>query len=219
MLSPNQRMYNFSYFKEPERSNVLAFMEKYPFVFLTGSYNNGQQVATQVPVMVIEKPDGLYVQGHLMRNTDHYKAFVENTNVLAVFTGPSAYVSAAWYATPQQGSTYNYMSVHVPGVIQFLSPEALRELMQRFTLKFEANNASSPTVFNNLPVDYLDKMLAAIVGFEIKIETLDTVFKLSQNRDEQSYTTIITELAKQGGNAAVIAEEMKKRQGQLFPKK
>jgi transcriptional regulator len=211
-------MYHFSYFKEPERTRLLQFMEEHPFIFLTGSFLNGHQVATQVPVVVTEKADGLYLEGHLMRNTDHHSAFVENAQVLAVFTGPSAYVSASWYTTPGIGSTWNYMSIHVPGLIRFLTSTELMDLMHRFTLKFEAGNTQSPTVYANLTSDYLGKMMPAIVGFEIKIETIENVFKLSQNRDEQSYTNIIAQLRARGGGSSAVAEEMEKRKTTLFSK-
>ncbi|MBK6538525.1 MAG: hypothetical protein IPG09_12385 [Ignavibacteria bacterium] len=60
-------------------------------------------------------------------------------------------------------------------------------------------------------------MMPAIVGFEIKAEKLENVFKLSQNRDEKSYINIITKLEEQGGSSALIASEMKKRKAELFP--
>jgi transcriptional regulator len=60
-------------------------------------------------------------------------------------------------------------------------------------------------------------MMPGIVGFEIKVEEMENVFKLSQNRDEQSYRNIMEELHSQGGDASLIAGEMQKRLEQLFP--
>jgi transcriptional regulator len=60
-------------------------------------------------------------------------------------------------------------------------------------------------------------MMPAIVGFEIKAEKIENVFKLSQNRDEKSYLNIISKLEAKGGNSVVIAAEMKKRKAALFP--
>ena len=210
-------MYHFSYFKEKEKQVILDFMEENPFAFLTGSYSNGQQVATQVPVLLVERAGELFLQGHIMRNTDHHKAFVENPNALAVFTGANTYVSASWYSNPHGGSTWNYMSVHVSGQIHFMQDDALIELMKKLTLKFEKGNTNSPTIYDNLPDEYVKKMLRGIVGFELKAEKLDNVFKLSQNRDEESYLNIISKLAAQGGDSALIAVEMQKRKAELFP--
>lgn len=210
-------MYNLSYFKEDDKQILLQFLDEHPFAFLTGSYTTGKQVATQIPILMEERADDLYLQGHFMRNTDHHKAFLENPQVLAVFTGPHSYVSASWYTNPQIGSTWNYMSVHIAGKIQFLPEEDLIKLMQKLTLKFEGNNTSSPTIYDNLPNEFLSKMLPAIVGFEIKVEELNNVFKLSQNRDEKSYQNIIARLEEQGGNSSIVATEMKKRLKKLFP--
>ncbi len=210
-------MYNFSYFKEKDKQTILDFIEQNPFAFLTGSYSTGKQVATQVPILFEERNGELYMQGHIMRNTDHHKAFLENPNALLVFTGPSCYVSASWYSNPQIGSTWNYMSVHIAGQVNFMTSDELIAFMRKLTLKFEKGNTESLTFYDNLPDDFLSKMMPAIVGFEIKAEKLENVFKLSQNRDEKSYLNIISKLEEQGGSGAFIASEMRKRKDELFP--
>jgi transcriptional regulator len=210
-------MYNLSYFKEKDKSILLQFLHDNPFAFLTGSNSAGNQVATQIPILIEEREAELYLKGHIMRNTDHHKALNENPQALVVFTGPHAYVSASWYTNPQIGSTWNYMSVHVRGNIHFLPEDDLIKLMQELTLRFENNNRQSPTIYDNLPNDYLNKMLPAIIAFEIKIEEMANVFKLSQNRDEKSYRNIIARLEEQGGSSALVANEMKNRIGKLFP--
>lgn len=210
-------MYHFSYFKENDQQEILKFLEQNPFAFLTGSFNSGTQVATQIPLLFDVRDGALYVQGHIMRNTDHHKAFIENPNALVVFTGPDCYVSATWYSNPQTGSTWNYMSVHLQGKIRFMTNDELIQLMRRFTLKFEKGNTASQTIYDNLPESFLSNMMPAIAGFEIKAENLDNVFKLSQNRDEKSYLNIISRLEAVGGKSALIAEEMKKRKAGLFP--
>ena len=210
-------MYTFPYFIEKDKQTILDFLEENPFAFLTGSYLSGVQVATQIPVLIEHRQGELFLQGHFMRNTDHHKAFIENPEALVVFTGSNAYVSASWYSNPHIGSTWNYMSVHISGQINFMSDEELVQFMRKLTLKFENGNTESLTTYDNLPDDFLNKMMPAIVGFEIKAEKIENVFKLSQNRDEKSYLNIISELEKRGGNSSLIALEMKKRKTKLFP--
>jgi len=192
-------------------------MEEYPFAFMTGSKLNGEQVATQIPILIEERDGELYLQGHIMRNTDHHKAFIENPKALMVFTGFNTYVSASWYSNPQIGSTWNYMSVHVNGNVDFMSNEGLIQFMKKLTLKFENGNTQSQTIFDNLSDEYLSEMLPAIVGFELKAERIENVFKLSQNRDEKSYLNIISKLEELGGTSSYIAQEMIKRKSELFP--
>lgn len=210
-------MYSFPYFKEKDRQVLLDFIEDNPFAFLTGSFLSGLQVATQIPVLLEERDGALYLKGHIMRNTDHHKALVENPNALLVFTGPSAYVSASWYTNPGIGSTWNYMSIHVNGPLRFMTNEELVQFMRELTLKFEKGDTDSQTFYDNLPDDFIKSMMPAIVGFEIRADRIDNVFKLSQNRDEQSYLNIISKLEELGGDSARIALEMKKRKTELFP--
>ena len=93
------------------------FIDEFPFAFLTGVDADNMPVVTQVPLFLKEREGKLFLRGHIMKNTDHHKAFVQNTNVLAVFTGKHCYVSGTWYSNPHTPSTWNYMSVHAKGQI------------------------------------------------------------------------------------------------------
>ncbi len=140
---------------------------------------------------------------------------MQNPNILAVFTGAHTYVSASWYENKQQGSTWNYMSVHVRGQLRFLDEQALLNTLKRTTNHFE-NNPHSGANFEDLPDEYVKKMIKAIVAFEIQVQEMDNVFKLSQNRDEKSFHTIINKLDAQDADGKKIAHEMKQRTSQLF---
>ena len=211
-------MYNLPYFKEEDGEVVLEFMRKHPFVFLTGVNEDNKPVATQVPVFIDEKEGKLFLTGHIMKNTDHHKAFEQNPNVLAVFTSPHTYVSGTWYDDPHQASTWNYISVHAKGAIRFGDYDDLVAILKRLTLHYENNNTASTTIFDNLSSKYKEPLMKAIIAFEVEITSIDNVFKLSQNRDEKSFHTIMAKLKEQGHDGQFIAEEMKKRQQQLFGK-
>lgn len=211
-------MYDLPYYKEEDEQVVKEFVGKYPFAFLAGCDANNNPVATQVPVFIEESKGRKILRGHIMRNTNHHKAFLHNENVLVVFTGKHTYVSATWYSNPYLASTWNYMSVHVKGTIRFLDEDGLEDVLRKTTLHFENYNERSSTVFDNLPVEFKQRVMNAIVAFEIEIKEMENVFKLSQDRDEKSYHNIITKLRDQGEDGQVIAAEMEKRAEQLFPK-
>ena len=201
-------MYHFDYFKAGSDRDVIDFMHRYPFVTLIGNGEHGL-VATHVPVNVIETENGLVLEGHLMRKTDHHLAFERNNDALVIFNGPNCYVSASWY-TEMSASTWNYMTVHARGKLTFLDFENLMRVVRETNDRFE-NNPGSPVRFDALPKEYVSKMMQAIVAFQIQITSLDNVFKLSQNRDAESYQNIIRELKKKGGENALVAEEMENR--------
>lgn len=211
-------MYNLPYFKEKDKAAVLEFIYRHPFAFMAGCDKENKPVATQIPVFIEERNGKLFLSGHMMRNTDHHKAFAEKPAVLCVFSGPHAYVSATWYSNPRQASTWNYMSVHVKGEMHFLGEKELVEILQKTSLHFENDNQQSSTAYDNLPEDYRSRLLHAIVAFEVEVQEIDHVFKLSQNRDEESYHKIIDKLEAQEGEAAQVAAEMKKRAETLFAK-
>ena len=209
-------MYNLPYYKEQDAEEVMQFIREHPFAFLAGSDAANNPVATQIPVFIDEKDGKIFLTGHIMRNTDHHKAFEQNSSVLAVFTGPHTYVSATWYTKPV-GSTWNYMSVHAKGTIRFGDTNELISILKRLSLHYENYNTESTTVFDNLPAEYTERMMKAIVPFEIEINDLQHVFKLSQDRDEKSYDNIATKLKEQGGDANKIGELMEKRKSKVFP--
>jgi transcriptional regulator len=209
-------MYNLPYHKEKNEQVIKEFADRYPFAFLTGCNSENKPVATQVPVFIEEHEGKKILRGHIMKNTDHHKAFLHNENVLVVFTGRHTYVSATWYSNPHLASTWNYMSVHAKGVIRFLDDAALADVLQMTSLHFENYNQQSTTVYNNLPEAYKQKVMHAIVAFEIEVKEMDTVFKLSQDRDAESYHNIIKKLKEQNEDGQVIAAEMEKRAEELF---
>ncbi len=141
---------------------------------------------------------------------------MHNQNVLAVFTGANTYVSATWYSDPNLASTWNYMSVHARGVIRFLDTAGTEAVLQRTSLYFEKNDGESPTVYANLPAAFKQKVIKLIVGFEIDVVELRSVFKLSQDRDAKSYDNIIEKLTAQGERGREIAREMEARKAQMF---
>ncbi len=208
-------MYNLPYFKEKNAQVIVDFMRQHPFALLIGTADN-QPVATQIPFLIEAQDDRLWLKGHFMRNTDHHKAFVQNQQALCVFTGAHTYVSASWYTEPQVASTWNYMSVHARGKLQFTDDASLVEILEKTTVLFE-NNEASPASFHHLSKDYVERLSKAIVGFEIEVQQLDHVFKLSQNRDEKNYHNIIMQLQQQDAGAQTIAAEMQNRTEQLFP--
>lgn len=210
-------MYNLPHHKELNEQVIKEFIGKYPFAFLTGVDPENKPVATQVPVFIEDSGGRKLLSGHIMKNTDHHKAFMQNNNVLVVFTGKHTYVSGSWYSNPHTASTWNYMSVHAKGLIRFLDDDKLIEVLRKTTLHFENQNKQSPTIYDNLPLEYTQKLIKAIAAFEIEVTGMDTVFKLSQDRDAKSYEDIIKRLKQQDEDGRVIAAEMEKRKKEVFP--
>ncbi|MBL7698689.1 MAG: FMN-binding negative transcriptional regulator [Chitinophagaceae bacterium] len=211
-------MYSLPYFTEEDKEEVLRFMHAHPFVTLCGSDAAGRPFATQVPLLFKEQDGRMILEGHIMRNTDHHKAFQQNPQVLAIFTSAHTYVSASWYSNPNQASTWNYQSVHARGNLSFIEEEELRRVLKETTEKYE-NHRESPASFHNLQPEYINRLIKAIVGFRIPVDEIGNVFKLSQNRDEESFDNIMQKLNAQDEDGRKIASEMNRIKEKLFNKK
>ncbi|MBS1690117.1 MAG: FMN-binding negative transcriptional regulator, partial [Bacteroidetes bacterium] len=153
-------------------------------------------------------------RGHVMRKTDHHKAIEQNPDVLILFQGPHCYVSSSWY-TEKGGATWNYQTVHARGKVNILSDAETIKLLDELTAKYEAAQ-ENPLLINDMPDGYVDSLIKAIAGFEIKLTDIYPIFKLSQNQNDVSYANVIKHLlASDDVNAHKIADEMKKRRPDL----
>lgn len=208
-------MYKFPYYTEADTEKVIAFMQKVSFAAIIGG-GDEYPVATHIPLELERKDGKILLSGHLMKKTDHHLAFTKNEQVLVIFNGPHAHISASWYTNPAMGSTWNYMVVHAKGRIRFTDEEGTYEAVKRITNKYES--AESAASFDKLPQDYIDSMVKAIAGFTIEVESIDNTFKLNQNRDAESQQNIIAELKKRGDYySKMVAEEMEKRRPEVPP--
>lgn len=202
-------MFSAKRYQATDNSQVLSFMQAHPFAIVTGIGADGYPVATHVPVEVEQLADGsIVITGHVARKTDHAQAWEQNPNALILFTGPHVYVSASWYTDTKMASTWNYMTVHAKGKMQLLDEEGTYAIIKKLTDRYEAHSAI-PASMEKMGEQYVRNNLKAIVGFSMVVEQLEHVFKLSQNRDDESHQNIIQQLNQQGtDDARAIAAAM-----------
>lgn len=203
-------MYKLPYFTETDQQAVIEFMKEHSFAIVT-AMDEQYPVATHVPLHIDIKDDGkILLTGHIMRKSDHHKAFEKNDHVLVIFNGPHTYVSASWYANPKSASTWNYMTVHAKGKIQLHDETETYKAVKDITEKYEGTKTEA--TFDKLGDNYVHAMIKAIVAFTIEVQSFDNVFKLSQNHTGENQQSIIEQLRKRGDeNSVKIANEMEKR--------
>jgi transcriptional regulator len=203
-------MYDISYFKAQDHQEVLDFMQANPFVTICGVDADGLPVATHIPILIKIENGIITISGHIMRKQDHTTAFELNKNVLVIFSAPSAFVSANWYTTKNMGSTWNYQTVHARGKMEIKDETHLRNLLTELTLHFE-KDPNAPTQVKNLSEEYMQQNMKAIYSFDLVVTDLQHVFKLSQNRDEQSQANIQNELSKGDAPCKYMAAAMARK--------
>ena len=164
----------------------------------------GGLVASHVPMLVEAEPEpyGTLI-GHLARANPHWQDFAAGTEALAMFLGPEAYISPAWYPTKAETGkvvpTWNYASVHATGPIELVEDEAgLLDIVTRLTATHEAGRAA-PWQVSDAPAEFVAGMLKAIVGFRIKVARLEGKWKMSQNRPPADRAGVVEGLRRESG--------------------
>jgi transcriptional regulator len=194
-------------YREEDKSKILEFLKKNNFPALVSS-DEGKLIATHLPVETVENADeSLTIFAHLSRANPQWKSFGAQ-EVLLIFQGAHTYISPRWY-NHVNVPTWNYMMVHVYGKVRIIEGDELHALLSRLVLNHESETGYS---LENLPEDFVRKEIKGVVGFAIEVTHIDAGYKLSQNRDDQSYANIVNELEKrEDENSLSVAEEMKKR--------
>lgn len=200
-------MYIPELYKNENQKDIQKFIHQNGFGILVNQ-TDGKLWATHIPFLLEEKYGKQILVGHVSRENPQAKSFNDNEEVLVIFLGAHSYISSSWY-DHENVPTWNYLAVHVYGKVKLHSLEETIEALKRLVNKYETNS-EKPISVNDLSKK---TMLQAkgIVSFEIEITSIEAQKKLSQNRDDKNYQTIISELEKTNNNQAVaVAEEMKK---------
>ena len=118
---------------------------------------------------------------------------------LLIVSGPDGYVSPDWYGEPQLVPTWNYVAVHLRGELRLLDDTALRPILERLSETFEARLAPKPP-WKTDKVDggLLARMMRQIVPIELSVDTVDSTFKLNQNRSDSARASAAAALAAGG---------------------
>ena len=177
-------MYLPKSFQIEDLAELHGFMRAYNFASLV-TQHQGAPFASHLPFLLDAErgPHGTLL-AHMARANPQWRDFANTGEVLVIFQGPHAYISPSWYETHPSVPTWNYAVVHASGVPRIVDEHAtLRRMLERLVDTHEAGFAQPWRM--DLPPDYLDKMMRAVVGFEIEITRLEGKLKLSQNRSEE----------------------------------
>jgi len=171
-------------------ATLYQFMRSHNFATLITTAE-GQMTATHLPFLV-DAESGL-LRAHLARANQQWRHF-DGREALVIFQGPHAYISPTWYEVHPSVPTWNYTAVHVYGVPRIVSDDAQVHRMLR-DLVSQHEHGRRPEWQMDLPQDYMNKMVQAIVGFELPISRVEGKFKLSQNHSEADVDGVIATLA------------------------
>jgi len=177
-------MYIPSHFEEQRVEVLQDLVRLHPLATFVVAVP-GELCVSHIP-MILE-PRGQFgtLVGHVARANPLWQQLGQ-ASAVAIFQGPQAYVSPSWYPSKHHHGravpTWNYVTVHAHGIARAVEDrDWLLAQVSQMTAQLEAQQAL-PWKVSDAPADYIDRLLASIVGIELPIATLRGSWKVSQNR-------------------------------------
>ncbi len=204
-------LYTPSHFAVGEASEAIALMQAHSFATLVTA-DQGEPQISHLPLLWVPGGDFGVLEGHLARANPHAQRLVGGHTV-AIFHGPHAYVSPAWYAQPQREvPTWNYAVVHAHGQVELMEDrDAKLGLVDRSIARFEAGSATP--WMRSVDGERLEALLRGIVGFRMTIARLDATFKMNQNKSAADRAGVIAQLgASADGESRAVAQWMQRHE-------
>jgi transcriptional regulator len=210
-------MYTPPMFK-PDRAASLGFATARGFGTVC-AWDGVKPIASSLPFCLAYADDGTpRLAFHVARNNPLAKLADGKTPWLMTVSGADAYVSADWYASPDQVPTWLYQAVHLTGRVGMLPVHELGSHLEALAAKFESGLAPKPPwATSKMTAGRLDAMKKAIVGLVMTVEEIEGSFKLNQHKSDVDHIGVATALARQPDAAAqLLASEMRALRPHLF---
>ncbi len=183
-------------FRMDDHAEMAAFIEARRFATLVVSGPNGP-VAAHVPVLLNRDAEGRAqsLECHVAHSNPVVALAETPARALMIFNGADAYVTPSLYLSKREHGrvvpTWNYIAVEVSGLLSaFHGADALMAQIDRLTDVME-QPAAVPWTLSDAPADYVGKLLNAITGLSLAIDSIEGVAKLSQNKSEGDYAGVL----------------------------
>jgi len=190
--------------KNPDEAIML--IKKNPLATLISTTEQGPFVS-HVPLVIETANESLSLIGHLARGNPHCK-LLDNKPIYAIFHGPNAYMTPKWYEN-NDVPTWNYAVVHIEGTCKLI--QDLDGILTCLKMLSSAAEAGSQDPWEFWIPDDLAApgvIEKSIVGFEIKVTSVRSKFKLNQSRSKADLDGCVEGLHSQNTDSANTMAEM-----------
>lgn len=172
-------MYVPAHFAVTDQSRLHDFIAAHAFGLLV-STENGTPFATHLPFLLDRTagPHGGLVT-HLARGNPQWHD-LDGREVLAIFSGPHAYISPTWYEAENVVPTWNYVAVHAYGTCQLVQDPA--DLVGILAATVETFERALPTPWSvDTSGEFVMRLARGIVGVRVALTRIEGKWKLNQN--------------------------------------
>lgn len=196
-------------FRKASHHDALAVARARSFGMLCLNGVNGPLVS-HIPFEL--SPDGSHALVHLTRSNPIARATLPTQAVLVV-SGPDAYVSPDWYGGEDQVPTFNYIAVHLRGMLSPAPQDSLHGHLDRLSAQFESQLLpKTPWTSGKMSDGAMERMMRMILPFRLDINAVDSTFKLNQNKtpDQRAGAALGIKAAGIGQETDALAARMAK---------
>lgn len=183
-------MYTPASFELTDITEIQTHIEQHSFATLV-SYENDEPLASHLPLLLDRSsaPCGQLL-GHMAKANSQWKS-ADGNRVLAVFHGPHAYISPAWYQDQNVVPTWNYTAVHAYGTFRVVDDaEHSLRIVRQYVDIYEAQ-MPTPWSSDSTEAGFVESLLGGIVSFTIDVDRLEGKQKLSQNHSADRQAGVI----------------------------
>ncbi len=176
-------MYMPPQFNAKDPAIALELMRSHPFASLISNDDDGLPYVTHLPLVAEQRAgDELVLLGHVAKPNPHWRYLQARPQAVVTFLGPHAYMSPKVYPDLARVPTWNYLAVHCTVEARLIEEPADKDvLLKKLIHDHEPAYAQQ---WRDLGEEFQLKMLAGIVGFELRVTALQCKIKLNQHRRE-----------------------------------
>ena len=199
-------MYLPPQFKAKDEALARELISEHPFASLISVDEEGLPYVTRLPLHLQEAEDGaLVLLGHCAKPNPHWRYLQARPTAVVTFMGPHGYLSPKVYPDLARVPSWNYLAVHCTVQATLVEdPLAKDRLLKKLIGDHEPPYAEQ---WRGLGEDFAHKMLAGIVGFELRVTALQCKLKLNQHRPE-SHAALQSAYAAGNENERALAQWM-----------
>ena len=184
-------------FRPDRHDEDLALVREWGFGMLAVSVAGEAPMISHVPFLV--DASGTYAELHLVRSNPIARVVKEATVARIAVQGPHGYVSPDWYGIADQVPTWNYVAVHLTGMLEPRPQGELHAMLERLSAHFEAQlTPKPPWLLDKVQEEAKAKLMRMIAPFRFSIEAVDSTWKLAQNKPDDARYRAADHMAAQG---------------------
>ncbi|MFC6091646.1 FMN-binding negative transcriptional regulator [Saccharothrix lopnurensis] len=199
-------MYVPPMYRATDAGRPREIVRDYPLATLV---SNGPRAPFATHLPVVRPPGapedgelvGTTLWGHLNRANEHWAALAGRPPSVLIFTGPHSYITPTTYRTTPAAPTWDFVSVHLHGRVEPIegregSLEVVKRTVEVFEASFGDGWAAEPSH------GYFAEIVPGVGAFRFHVESVDSMFKLSQEKPPEVQARIMASLRETGRGTA-----------------